>query len=227
MAKKQQASAKSSAEGARGGGKLSLELRLIKGLAHPLRVKILELMNAREYSPREIERELGEGLSQVSYHVKVLKDFELIEMTKTQPRRGAVEHYYRAVERAHLPSDMSKDMPKPAQEVVGDSILGKIDEDVSASLKSGKFYARDDWHVSWTPADLDDEGCREAERLADKFIEEFLKIEAASANRRAAGEGDGEHIWTSAALVVFGSECGGKDIASKQKGSKRKRRSKK
>ena len=53
-------------------------------------------------SPNELSKELEEGLSQVSYHVKVLKDFECIEMVKTEPRRGAVEHYYRATSRAFL-----------------------------------------------------------------------------------------------------------------------------
>ena len=76
----------------------------MKALSHPLRVVILDYMNERDWSPREIEKETGVGLSQVSYHVKVLKDFEMIELTKTAPRRGAVEHYYRAVERAFVSS---------------------------------------------------------------------------------------------------------------------------
>jgi len=204
--------------------KLSLDQRLMKALSHPLRVVILDLLNNGEWSPRELERELGEGLSQISYHVKVLKDFELIEMTRTAPRRGAVEHYYRAVERAFLPSGMAKDIPKSAQQIIGEGILGKIDKDVGASLKSGKFYARDDWHTSWTPADLDNRGCEDAEKLADKFIEEFLKIAVESAQRRAVSEDGSEHIWTSAAVLVFGSEQAEKEKApARKKSCKRKK----
>jgi DNA-binding transcriptional ArsR family regulator len=205
--------------------KLSLDQRLMKALAHPLRVVILDLLNKAEWSPRELERELGEGLSQVSYHVKVLKDFELIEMTRTEPRRGAVEHYYRAIERAFVPSGMAKDIPKSAQHIIGNGIMEKIDKDVSASLKSGKFYARNDWHTSWTPADLDAQGCQDAEKLADEFIEKFLEIAADSANRRAESEDGGEHIWTSAAVLVFGSEDAEKECtAPKKKRQKRKKR---
>lgn len=205
--------------------KLSLEQRLMKALAHPLRVKILDYLNDGEWSPRELEAELGEGLSQISYHVKVLRDFELIEMTRTEPRRGAVEHFYRAIERAFVPSAMARDIPKSAQRIIGDGILEKIDEDVGASLKSGKFFARDDWHTSWTPADLDDQGCQDAEKLADKFIEDFLRIEAESANRRAESEDGGEHIWTTAAILVFGSENSEKEKAPfRKKRRKRKRR---
>jgi predicted transcriptional regulator len=103
-------------------------------------------MNERPWSPRELEQELGEGLSQVSYHVKVLKDFELIQLVKTELRRGAVEHYYKAVERAFIPSSMTKDIPQSAQRILGDDTLKEIDKDLSASLKSGRFYARPDWH---------------------------------------------------------------------------------
>jgi DNA-binding transcriptional ArsR family regulator len=206
--------------------KLSLEQRLVKALAHPLRVEILDYMNGGEWSPRELERETGVGLSQVSYHVKVLFDFKLIELTKAEPRRGAVEHFYRAVERAFVPAGMTNDIPKSAQGIIGNGIVGKIDEDVGASLKSGKFYTRDDWHASWTPIPLDNQGCEDAEKLADEFVERFLKLEAESANRQAEAENPEELIWISAGLLIFGSELGEKEKAqTRKKQGKRKKRS--
>jgi DNA-binding transcriptional ArsR family regulator len=191
-----------------GKEKLSLQMRLLKALAHPLRVAILDLMNAGEWSPNELKKALGEGLSQVSYHVKVLKDFEMIELTKTEPRRGAVEHYYRATERAFVPSGIASDIPKVAQRIIGNGFLESIERDVGDSLKAGTFYDRDDWHVGWIPADLDGQGRQDAEKLADQFIDDFLKIEAESATRRATDKGEGEHISTSAVLLVFGSKDG-------------------
>jgi len=188
--------------------KLTLQMRLIKALAHPMRVSILDLMSAGEWSPNELKKTLDEGLSQVSYHIKVLKDLEMIELTRTEPRRGAVEHYYQAVERAFVPSDVASDIPKVAQRIIGDGILENIAGDVSASLESGRFYERDDWHVGWLPVDLDDQACKDAEKLADKFIEDFLELEAESTNRRAKCEDGGEHILTSAVLLVFGSKDG-------------------
>ncbi len=191
-----------------GKEKLPLQMRLLKALAHPLRVAILDLMNTGEWSPNELKKALGEGLSQVSYHIKVLKDFGMIEMTRTEPRRGAVEHYYRATERAFVPSGIASDIPKVAQRIIGNGILESIERDVADSLKAGTFYDRDDWHVGWLPVDLDDQGCQDAEKLADQFIEDFLRIETESANRRAAGESEDKHIWTSAVLLVFGSKDG-------------------
>jgi len=202
---------------------LTLNQKLIKALAHPLRVEALALMNDREWSPNELSEELNKGLSQVSYHVKVLRDFECIELTKTEPRRGAVEHYYRAIKRAYIPSAMVKHIPKSGQRDIANDILREIDKDVAASVKSGRFYERDDTHASWTPADLDGEGCIEASELADEFTERFLAIDGKCSNRRAKGEGDGLHIAISAALMVFGSERGEKKKAPSRKPRKKRK----
>jgi DNA-binding transcriptional ArsR family regulator len=202
----------------------SLNQRLIKALAHPLRVKILALLNDREWSPNELSAEVGEGLSQVSYHVKVLRDFEMIDMTRTEPRRGAVEHYYRAIERAYIPSEMARHIPKSGQRIIANDIIEAIDQDVGASAKSGKLYERDDSHVTFTPADLDEMGCAEANEIADEFVKRFLEIEANSANRRANGEDEGARVRVSAALLVYSSEHdGAKKAPSSKRGRKNKR----
>jgi DNA-binding transcriptional ArsR family regulator len=207
--------------------KLSLKQRLIKAMSHPLRVHILAYMNDRPWSPSELADELAEGLSQVSYHVKVLKDFELIEMTKTEPRRGAVEHYYKAIERVFMPSSITKQLPRSAQRGMFVDTIEDANKDVAASLKSGRFDKRDDYHVSYTPADLDGIACKAAEKLADKYVEDFIQLGADAAKRRANGEGDEEHIPTSAVILVFGSEQAEKEKAPSRKPRKKKRPAKK
>jgi len=184
---------------------LSLNQRLIRALAHPLRVKLLAYLNDREWSPNELSEELNEGLSQVSYHIKVLRDLEMIEMTRTEPRRGAVEHYYRAIERAYIPRWMARLLPRSGNEIVGSNILEAIEEDLVASVKSGKFFEREDTHASYTPVSLDGIGCAEADEVAIRAIKEILEIQGKAANRRAKGEGDGEYIPVSAAFLIFGS----------------------
>ena len=89
-----------------------IEQRLFKALSHPLRFQALIILSERVASPNELAKELNEGLSQVSYHVKVLKDCECIELVKTEPRRGAVEHYYRATSRAFLSDDEWARLPE-------------------------------------------------------------------------------------------------------------------
>jgi predicted transcriptional regulator len=188
--------------------KLPLQERLYRALQSPLRTKMLAYMNDRAWSPRELATELDEGLSQVAYHVKVLHEYGLIELARTEPVRGATEHFYIAVYPAYIPPSLAKHIPKSGRAAIVGDILEEIDKDVGASMQSRRFFSRDDDHASWTQGDLDEVGCKEASELADEFLERFLAIGGKAAVRRANEEGDGEHIAISAALLVFPSELG-------------------
>jgi DNA-binding transcriptional ArsR family regulator len=68
---------------------------LLAALRHPLRRRILRLMSdGREASPSEIAKQLGEDLSKVAYHVRVLADAGALEVSGEQPVRGATKHFY-------------------------------------------------------------------------------------------------------------------------------------
>lgn len=220
-------------EGSISGGKakakgtkevLSLDRRLAKALSHSLRVEILKLLNEGEWSPRRMSDELNEGLSNVSYHVGVLRDFELIELTKTVPRRGAVEHFYRALERPFVRAGQVDCIPKSAQGAIVVGRIREIDEDLNPALETGSFWNRDDWHASRTPMPLDDQGRAELEKDADAFVDKALSVSTASAERLASGESDGEVVWTTVALLVF-SSSGNRDGSSGA--TRQKRRAKK
>ena len=77
-------------------GEATLDRRLIKALGHPVRVRALEVLNTRVASPSELAKELGEPLGNVAYHVKILEENDAIELVRTAPVRGALEHFYRA-----------------------------------------------------------------------------------------------------------------------------------
>jgi DNA-binding transcriptional ArsR family regulator len=168
-----------------------VDQRLVKALAHPLRVEILTILNERMASPNELSKELEEGLSQVSYHVKVLKDFECIEMVKTEPRRGAVEHYYRATSRAFLTDSDWQSLPESVKPGVSASSIQMIIDDVVGALTGGTFDARDDRHLSWTPGVVDEQGWKESVDLAAETLDQVLKIQAASAKRLAKSGDEG------------------------------------
>ncbi len=64
---------------------------------HPLRLAILKTLSdygVRGLSPTEFSKLAGEGLSQSSYHFKVLREQGAIVVKREIPRRGAVEHIY-------------------------------------------------------------------------------------------------------------------------------------
>jgi len=76
----------------------SLDPRLAKALSNDVRARALELLAEKEGSPKLIAGELELDLRCVAYHVRVLKKLGCIELVETLPRRGAVEHVYRAAD---------------------------------------------------------------------------------------------------------------------------------
>jgi DNA-binding transcriptional ArsR family regulator len=68
----------------------------IKALGAPQRRRILRILQeaGEARSSIEIARVIGVPIGHVSYHVKVLKGCGVLELTDTQRKRGAVEHFY-------------------------------------------------------------------------------------------------------------------------------------
>ncbi|HXS33205.1 MAG TPA: winged helix-turn-helix domain-containing protein [Solirubrobacterales bacterium] len=168
-----------------------VDQRLVKALAHPLRVEILIILNERMASPNELSKELEEGLSQVSYHVKVLKDFECIEMDKTEPRRGAVEHYYRATARAFLSDREWQKLPESIKPGMSAAVMKMLISDVIEAMNGGAFDSRDDRHMSWTPGVVDEQGWTESVDLINETLDRAIAIHTASAKRLAKSGEEG------------------------------------
>jgi len=199
-----------------------VDQRLVKALAHPLRVEILTILNERMASPNELSKELEEGLSQVSYHVKVLKDFECIEMVKTEPRRGAVEHYYRATSRAYLTDRDWRSLPDSIKPGMSASGLKMIIDDVVGAINGGSFNSREDVHMSWTPGVVDEQGWTESVDLVNETLERLIKIHESSVKRLAkSGE---EGIPATTVLMNFEGMAAGAKPSQKAKKGKAKAR---
>jgi len=73
---------------------------LVRAMAHPLRLQILRVLGNGPSSPKQISELLGEPLSNVSYHVRVLDRSNCDQLIGTRPARGALEHIYEV--RPHL-----------------------------------------------------------------------------------------------------------------------------
>lgn len=71
------------------------------GLAHPVRIQILDQMRADPLSPKGLTQLITPrvALGTVAYHVRALLDAGLIRESGTKPVRGAVEHFYRLTPR--------------------------------------------------------------------------------------------------------------------------------
>lgn len=67
-------------------------------LSNRLRAQILAILVERVASPKEMAEETGESVGIISYHVRVLLEFQLIELDCKERRRAAAAHFYRAAE---------------------------------------------------------------------------------------------------------------------------------
>ncbi len=68
--------------------------RIARTTMHPTQVAVLRELAPAEASPNDLAERLGEPLGNVSYHVRRLQSFGLIELVRTAQRRGAIEHFY-------------------------------------------------------------------------------------------------------------------------------------
>lgn len=199
---------------------------LVKSLAHELRAEILAILNERMASPNELAKELGEGLSQVSYHVKVLKDYNVITLVKTEPRRGAVEHYYRATSRAYLTDRDWHELPESARVAMSADLFQMILDDVVASLEGEVFDRREDRHMSWTPMMVDEQGWKEINGILDGALKQVLKAQSSAVKRLAKSKEDGINMSVSMIGYEVPEKAAKKLPKRKSKGSAKKAKGK-
>jgi DNA-binding transcriptional ArsR family regulator len=175
--------------------------QLVKGLSHPVRTKCLTVLAEKVASPRELAEILDEDLSNVSYHVRVLDELGLIELVKEEPVRGAVAHFYKAVERPLISAAESEQMPLEVQKAFSAYSWDVLIADATEAIQTGTFHSRPDWHLTRTTLLLDSEGFARLSKAMDELLETVFEEQAASADRRSkTGE---EPIRTTAATALF------------------------
>jgi DNA-binding transcriptional ArsR family regulator len=179
--------------------------RLAKALSHPMRARILTILNERVASPNEIAEMIDERLPNVSYHVRALLELGCIELVSTAQRRGAIEHYYRALTRPFFSARDWKRLPRSARTAITDVGLQMIWDDTAEAVKSDTFESRPDRHLSRTPLKLDEEGWNEITQLLARVLDEAQSI-GAKAEKRLA-KSDGDPITTRLVLMHFESRA--------------------
>lgn len=175
--------------------------QLAKALAHPLRVRILSSLSKGISSPNQLAQELDEPLGNVSYHVKTLLEYNCVELVKTEPRRGAVEHFYRATERAFFSAKDWEKIPASARKGINGVILEAIGQDAAAAMVSNTIEARSDSHISRTPMVLDETGWNELTALLVETLNRAIEIQEEAAGRLA--EERTEPISSTLAILNF------------------------
>ena len=168
---------------------------------------MLTVLNERVASPSELSGELDEPIGNVSYHMRTLADLGMVELVRTEPRRGAVEHYYRAIERPHLPAQDWATLPPSVRRSFSDATGRAVLDDLTAAAKSGGFE-RDGARLNRLELKLDQKGWDELGKLLDDAAARVEKAAAKAKDRKS-----GDAFTASAVLMLF--ETGGSKRAKR------------
>jgi DNA-binding transcriptional ArsR family regulator len=158
--------------------------RYVKAMSHPLRVRILAMLDERKASPNQLSGWLGATLGTVAYHVRTLQEFGLVELVDETRVRGAVEHHYRAKKRPRATEDGWADARPVAKQAAAGGDLDTILAYARASAAAGGFD-RADARLRRKIVKLDDKGFAQLSKACEKLVAEADKIEAAAAQRIA------------------------------------------
>jgi len=163
--------------------------RLIKALAHPLRIRVLGILEEREMaSPNELADLLGVSLGVMSYHVRRLHALGFLELVRRTPRRGAIEHHYRAKARPSVTDEGWAETPSIVKRAMVGASLEQVTGYVQTAAARGGFDNADA-HLSRSVIALDEQGWREVAAELAGTLAKIERIEAESAERlRATGD---------------------------------------
>lgn len=185
--------------GNRAGRRAARQNRLI-ALSDPLRAEILRILVERPASPVEMAHELGAPTPNVSHHTKRLVDLDCAELVEERKVQGAIQHIYRATDRALVATEEWEEMnPPEAQGFLAETMQMVIDDFV-ASERAQTVGPDADFHLTRTPVVLDRQGLEEGLRIFEEARLAMAEVERRSAERSDEGE---EALAVSSVLGLF------------------------
>lgn len=184
---------------------------LAEALRHPLRVRILEVLNEQDMAPNEfVDAGYADfffghrpNVSHISYHFRELHDFGCLEQVAWRKARGSVATIYRGTARAEFSDEqwgrLSEDEKRDISRTVAQGLMARID----GAFMADTFLTRDDHQLSWFAMRLDERGWGEVHKiLADAFADVSRSHKDAEA-RLEESEEDG--VTATAGILFFES----------------------
>ena len=170
-------------------------------VSHPLRAEVLRILVERPASPVEIAHELGVPTPNVSHHAKRLVELDCAELAEERKVQGAIQHIYRATERALVSRDEWDQMhPGEAMGFVAE-VMQMILNDYLASEKAEIVGKDADFHLTRTPISVDQKGLEEGLKVFEDARLAMAEVERRSAER--SREHGSEIFPASSALGLF------------------------
>jgi DNA-binding transcriptional ArsR family regulator len=160
-----------------------IDSSLVRALSHPLRVEILQVLNEREASPNELMDVLEQPLGNVAYHARVLEKCGVIEEIRTAQRRGAVEHYFRAMPRSYIGHQDWRKVPRSVRSEVTGASLDSFVNRVVEAMQAGTIDDREDTTLNWMTMAVDEVGWVQATEVLDEALTRLQSVHDQSRQR--------------------------------------------
>jgi hypothetical protein len=176
-------------------------------LAHPVRVRVLEILNERDMSPVEFCREgfapANMDVSHVAYHFRELAEYGCLTVIEENKRRGSIEHVYRGVGRAYFSDSEWADVSPEDKARITKTVFQGLLARVESAVMTETFDRRADRHMSWIAMKLDAHGWREMATTLGAAFSEVEQIRG-DAEARLARSGE-KPIPATCAILGFES----------------------
>jgi len=177
-------------------------------VSHPLRAEVLRILVERPASPVEIAHELGVPTPNVSHHAKRLVELDCAELAEERKVQGAIQHIYRATERALVSTEEWEQMhPGEAVSFIAE-VMQMILNDYLASERAEIVGKDADFHLTRTPISVDQQGLEEGLEIFENARLAMVEVERRSAER--SSECGGGTFPASSALGLFKMPSTGK-----------------
>src|SRR5205085_7695770 len=116
-------------------------LAQVRALAHPLRLRLLELFAAGPLTARQAAERLGQPPTRLYHHVATLERSGLLRLVRTQRIRGATEKYFELVPSPLRSSrgvaDALRDGAPRDREAVGFAVFDQARNELVKALAAG------------------------------------------------------------------------------------------
>jgi predicted transcriptional regulator len=183
-----------------GSLKRYIDPRIIVALGHPFREHVLAECNAGIVSATQIGEGIGADVPVFYKQIQKLEELGCIERVDSQPRRGGMEHFFRAKSTLFFDNESVKRVPRTVHDHLLLNQLWSAFDEAKKSAGAGKLGSLAGEHASWIPGRFDHQGWSEAAQILDEALVSIEAILQKSAERLAERNERG----TPATVAMFG-----------------------
>jgi len=181
---------------------------IAEAVRHPLRIRILEVLNERDMSPSQFVKAGYADFffghrpepNHIAYHFRELEGYGCLEEVAWRKSRGSIMRTYRGKARAAFAdaewSELSEKEKRDISRTVARGLIARID----GAFIADTFLTRDDHQLSWFAMQLDERGWTEAHEV---LAEAFADVSRIHADARARLSESGERGVSATAGILF------------------------